>query len=315
MTGLGASWVVPRRVLLLCVLASVVALVPLAGAFLLAGASAAVGMVMGYTAGARPALTLRPRHALALAVPAAMTGVVAVALRGQPAAAACFVALCCLLVAPASMRADGLMAGVPSVAAVLSLVPGDFRPELVGLWMLTGGVVMVLLGSRIGAPDRPRDGVAPARAWRHAVVMAVTVGSAVYAVGVLAWPHGYWIALTLTIVLRPFDDQTLKRSWQRVLGTVGGVILALLLAGLLPLWAIGVALGACLVLMLAYTVQGDYPKQVLFLTPSVVLLGSASPGTLAAERALYTAVGAILAGVVAIALAWYDTHRPKENPA
>ncbi|PKQ23851.1 MAG: hypothetical protein CVT65_05980 [Actinobacteria bacterium HGW-Actinobacteria-5] len=313
MTGVHGSWMVPRRVLLLCVVATILLLAPLTGAYLLAGVPAAVGMVMGYVAGARPALTLRPYQAVVLAVPAAMTGAVAVALRGQPMAAACFVALCCILVAPASIRADGLMAGVPSIAAVLVSVPGDFRSDAVAFWMLLGGAVMALLGSWIGTSGRTGKGIAPERAWRHAVVMAVAVGLTVYAVDVLAWPHGYWVALTLTVVLRPFGEETLQRSWQRVLGTIGGVVLAMVLAALLPLWAAGVALGLCLVLSLAYTTLGDYPKQVLFLTPSVVLLGSASPGALATERALYTVTGAVLAGGIALALAWYDSRRTKKE--
>lgn len=313
MTGVLGAWTVPRRILLLCLLAAVVLLAPLAGAFLLAGAPAAVAMVMGYIAAARPALTLRPHQALGLALPTAMTGAVAVALRGQPLAAACFVALCCLLVAPANTLADGLMAGVPSVAAVLVSVPGDFRADAVALWMVLGGAVMVLLGTRIGAPERPLTGVATVRAWRHAAVMALAVGLTVFAVEVLAWPHGYWLALTLTVVLRPFDDQTLKRSWQRVVGTVAGVLLAVVMAALLPLWAVGVAVGVSLVLTLAYTILGDYSRQVLFLTPSVILLGSASPGTLATERALYTLAGAVLAAGIAVVLAWYEAREPEEG--
>lgn len=314
MTRVPGSWSIPRRVLLLGLLATVVLLSPLVGAYLLAGIPAAVGMMMGYLTGARPALTLRPGHALALAVPAAMTGAVAVALRGQPVAAACFVALCCLLVAPASMRADGLLAGVPSIAAVLVSVPGDFRPEVVAGWMLLGSGVMVLIGTRIrGGDGTGGGGVSPERAWRHAAMTGVVVGLTVYAVAMLEWPHGYWLALTLTVVLRPFDDQTLERSRQRVLGTIGGVVLAVVLAALLPLWAIGLAVAACLVFALAYIMLGDYAKQVLFLTPSVVLLGSASPGALATERVVYTVAGALLAGAIAVALAWYDRRRTKKE--
>ena len=60
--------------------------------------------------------------------------------------------------------------------------------------------------------------------------MAVAVGAVVYLVGAWDIPHGYWMALTLTVVLRPFDDQTRRKSLQRVVGTIGGVVLSLLLA-------------------------------------------------------------------------------------
>lgn len=156
MAGVLGGWAVPRRVLILCTVATVALLVPLVGAYLLGGLAASLATVMGYVACARPAFTLRPRHTLALAVPAAMTGAVAVALRGQPVAAACFVALCCLLVAPANMLADALLAGVPGTAAVLVSVPGHYDPGQVVLWMLLGGTVMAALGSRfLRAREQP----------------------------------------------------------------------------------------------------------------------------------------------------------------
>lgn len=314
MTAALGGWAIPRRVLALAAIATAVMLVPLVGAWAFAGIPAALGVVMGYIAGARPALTLPPAQALALAVPAAMAGAVAVALRGQPVPAACFVALCCLLAAPASMITDGLMAGVPSAAAVLVSVPGDYQPVPVALWMLLGGAVAAVLASRL-VPRGPRPaGVPMVRAWRHAVVMALAVGIVVYVVDVLNWPHGYWVALTLTLVLRPFDDQTLERSWQRVAGTIAGVLLALVLAAVLPLWGVALALGVCQLLSLAYATRGDYARQVVFLTPTVVLLGSAADER-AAERALYTLAGAVLAGALAASLSWYDTRREREAAA
>jgi hypothetical protein len=316
MAAVLGGWAVPRRVLLLCTVAAAVLLAPLAGAYLSGGVPAALAMAMAYIACARPALTLRPSRALSLAVPAAMAGAVAVAVRGQPVAAACLVALCCLLVTPASIVADALMAGVPGTAAVLVLVPGTYDSTTVALWMLLGGAVMVLLGSRLPVRGKKAEGLPAARAWRHGIVMAVAVGLTVWLVALLDWPHGYWLALTLTLVLRPFDDQTLKKSWQRVLGTVGGVLLALALATVLPLWGVVLAVGACQVLSLAYTVQADYARQVALLTPTVVLLGSSgSPDAVAAERALYTIVGALVAVAISLALARYDRLHPKETIA
>lgn len=301
------GWAIPRRVLLPSLLVSIVLLVPLAIAYLLAGIPAALALGMGYVALVKPALTQRSHHALGLAVPAALAAGVAVALRGQPFAAAGFVALCCLMVAPANQLGDGLMAGLPTAAAVLVAVPGDFTPSWTAAGVLLGGAVVVLIATRIPRTMRPAD-VEPVRAWRHAIVMAVAVGVVTYLVLALDVHHGYWVALTLTVVLRPFDDQTRSRAGQRVLGTFAGVVLAVLIAAVLPLWAIAVALVACLVLMTAYSTIGDYTRQVIFLTPTVVLLGSAGdPGLIAAERALATITGAILAGLVAMGLIWLDS--------
>ncbi|MFZ0529840.1 MAG: FUSC family protein, partial [Propionicimonas sp.] len=149
--------------------------------------------------------------------------------------------------------------------------------------------------------------IGQARAWRHAAVMALTVGPVVYLTQALGLPHGYWMALTLTVVLRPFDDQTWRKAWQRILGTLLGVVLSLLLAATLPLWAIVIALGATMVLTIAYSAQGDYLRQVVFLNPAAVLLGStASVGAAATERVIATVAGALLAGAVALLLAKYD---------
>ena len=139
--------------------------------------------------------------------------------------------------------------------------------------------------------------------------MAVAVGAVLYVVGVLQISHGYWIGLTLTVMLRPFEDATRTRSWQRILGTLGGALLALVLAVLLPLWAMVVALAVSMVLTIAYSAQGDYLRQVLFLAPSVVLLSSTSSvGIIASERAIATICGALLAGVIAVLLVKWDAR-------
>lgn len=309
MTSRLGAWAVPRHVLLVSALAAVVLLAPLIGGYLLAGPTAAIGIGMGYLVSTRTALGLRPAQALGLVVPGAMAGAVAVAVRDQPLAAACFVALCCLLVAPANVLADGLMSGVPTIAAVLVAVPGNFEPAATAGWMLFGGLIMVVLGTRLGTPSLPA-GLPQQRAWRHAIVMAVSVGVVVYLVALWDLPHGYWIALTLTVVLRAFDDETKRRSWERVLGTIGGVVLAYVLASSLPVEAVAVVLALTLVLALAYATTGDYMRQIAFLTPSVVLLGSAgSTGLVAVERAVATVLGALLAAAVALGLAWWEARR------
>ena len=302
------GWAIPQRVLLLSFLVSVVLLVPLTIAYLLAGVPAALALGLGYLALTKPALVLRSHHALALSVPAALAAAVAVGLRGQPFAAAGFVALCCLLVAPANQLRDGLMAGLPTAAAVLVAVPGDFDPRSTAGWVLTGGAVVALVATRIPR-GVPPAGIEQIRAWRHAIVMAVAVGLVTYLVLALDIRHGYWVTLTLTVVLRPFDDQTRTAAWQRVLGTLGGVLLAVLIAALLPLWAIAAILAVCMVLMIGYATIGDYTRQVVFLTPMVVMLGSAGdPGLIAAERALATITGAILAGLIGVGLVWLDAR-------
>ena len=310
MGGRLAAWALPGRTLLLSAVVTVALVAAIVVAFIAGGTQGALAIGLGIMASLRPAIGLRPLYSAGLVVPTAMAGAVAVALRGQPLAAACFVALCCLLVAPAAALQDGLLGLVPTVVAVLVLVPGEFQPGRTAIWMLLGGALVVGIASRLPRTT-PAAGIEPPRAWRHAAVMAVAVGAAVYLVGLWDLPHGYWVALTLTAVLRPFNDQTMKRSSQRVLGTIGGALLALVATTLLPLWALLVLLVAGTVLSTAYALSRDYTRQVLFMTPAVVLLGSAgnSAGLLASERALATLVGAGLAAAIALALATFETRR------
>lgn len=297
------GWAVPRKTVLIASASAVALAIPLAGGYFLAGTPAVVGIMMGYVALGRPAFVLRTRQAAAFLVPIAMVAVVAVALRHDAWAAACFVALTCLLVAPANAWKDALLVGVPSMAATLVAVPNETSPVFTGGWVLVGEAAILALGSRFPAMDGMPKIPQPV-AWRHAAVMAVVVGGTVAAIGLLQWPRGYWIAMTLTVVLRPYDDQTRIRSWQRIAGTVGGGLVALLLASVLPDWAIGVAVLICMVLYLSYVAVGDYTRQVIFLTPTVILLASVGHlGETVVQRVGYTAVGAIAAMAIAAILA------------
>lgn len=303
------SWAIPRPVLAISAVLAAALLIPLVAVFLLAGAGAALALAMGYVACLPPALSLRARYAWGLIAVAAMTGVVATALARDPLAAACFVALTCLTVAPAEIVQPKLAVGIPTAAAVFVALPVAVESVTVGWWMLAGGAISVAVGARV--PRRPpAAGVDAATAWRHAVVMAILVGAVVYQVEILQIPHGYWIAMTLTVVLRPFGPETQQAAWQRVTGTVAGALMALVLVFLLPQWAVLVAVVISFVLMIASAVQGSLTRQVAFMTPAVILLGSsAAPFDIAAERVLATLVGALLAIGAALALAATEHRR------
>lgn len=298
------GWAIPRPVVLL----SATVTLAMVGAFVvvlwLAGPAAALALGMGLLAGTRPALALPPRPAMALTLPAALAGGVAVGLRGDAFAAACFVALCCVMIAPAEMRQESLLAGLPTAAAVLVAVPGAFTPAATAFWMVVGGLMAVAIAVLAKFPKAAVPGTPADRAWRHATVMAASVGLVVYLVQLYEVPHGYWVAVTLTVVLRPLHDLTRTKARQRIIGTVAGVVLALLL----PAWGVVLALAVCLALMTSYALLGDYLKQVVFLTPAVVLLAPAGGvGLYAAERAVATLVGTLLAGALALLLERADS--------
>ena len=142
--------------------------------------------------------------------------------------------------------------------------------------MLVGGAIVVGLSAvtRLRKQAEP-VGVEPWTAWAHAVAMALVVGVIVLVLGVVDIPHGYWIAMTMTIVLRPYGAETQSVARQRVVGTTLGAVLALGLALVLPAW-MGLAVAvALLVLVVANALMGRYAQQVTFLTPFIVLIGAA----------------------------------------
>lgn len=308
------GWAIPRKTLALATVSAFILAVPLASGYVLGGTPAVLGVMMGYVALGRPAFVLPTRQGLAFLLPVAMVAVIAVALRHDIPASASFVALTCLLVAPANAWKDALLVGVPSMAATLIAVPQGTSPMVTGGWVLLGGAAILALGSRFPSMDGMPE-IPSAVAWRHATVMAIAVGGTVAAIGIAQWPRGYWIAMTLTVVLRPYDDQTRARSWQRIAGTVGGGLVALLVAYLLPDWAISVAVIICMILYLSYVALGDYTRQVVFLTPTVILLASVGHlGETVALRVGYTAAGAVAAIAIAAILARLGLGKIESTP-
>ena len=302
-------WAIPRPTLKAAVVLTVVMLIPTAAAYWAFGEPAGLAVALGFVISLTPATKLRPAYALAAVLPAAMTGAVAVAVAGQAFPAACFVALACLLVAPANVLQNGLLAGIPTIAAVYSTLPLQQSPATVAAGMLAGGAIAVAVVSRASRPSG-LVGVDVRTSWRHASAMAASVGLVVFAITALDQPHAYWIPMTMTLVLRPYGRETLSIARDRISGTLAGAVLALVLVLALPDWAallVGVGL---LVLIVAYAALGRYAQEILFLTPFIVLLGggggSADTAELALQRIMATLLGAVLAGLIALALARAD---------
>lgn len=300
------SWRVPRSVLTLSLLVTFALLAPIAVGLAVGGIAAALGLAMGYTASAIPAMKVPARHALLLALPAALTGVVAVGVNGEALPAAAFMALACLLVAPANVHDNGLLSGIPTVAAIFVVIPAAPAPAPVGGWMLVGSAIIVAVLTRL-RQDAPRDEVPERAAWLQAAAMAAATALVVYLLTLHEVPHGYWIVMTLTILLRPYAHETTNKARQRVVGTIVGAIGALVLAVLLPpAAAFGIAT-LLFVLLIAYTVTDNYALAIACATPFIVLLGAGggldSTVEVIVQRVLATIAGALIAGVIALAVA------------
>jgi len=125
-------------------------------------------------------------------------------------------------------------------------------------------------------------------------------------------PFGYWVPLTVTVVLKPYAGVTLARTVQRVVGTASGVLIATALMPLLPgvaaqITAVAVAF-FCLVLVLPF----NYSLAIFFLSLGVVPFEHVVMPGLSVDVGLWrlvaTAIGAAL-GLVGGHLLWPDFER------
>jgi hypothetical protein len=130
---------------------------------------------------------------------------------------------------------------------------------------------------------------------RFAVVLAAAVGIE-RAVGI---PNGYWIAMTALILMRPDFQDTLARCLGRFGGTVGGAVLATLIAHVLTPQPYVLAILVTVFAFCSYaSLRFNYSVFALFLTGYVVFLlvlaGLAEP-QVAAARIVSTLIGGAFA--------------------
>lgn len=174
---------------------------------------------------------------------------------------------------------------------------------------------VVSAGSRAaGAMDRLRDALAVLRAnvafdatvLRHAVRVAVVVAGTDAIVRAVHVDRGYWVSLTVLVVLRPDFGATLQRAVMRVAGTVIGLLLASALVEVLPQhgwWQVA------LIAVLAFGMRLAGPNNVALLSICVsglvvVLLeiNGVPAHTTLLGRALATLTGGVLAVLAALTL-------------
>jgi uncharacterized membrane protein YccC len=161
-------------------------------------------------------------------------------------------------------------------------------------------------------PLAPRSEAAPARSlleplrqnfdsgsviFRHALRLGVSAALATALVRGLGLNHGYWVIITVIIVLQPYAGLTLQRSLQRVAGTFVGAALA---AGLVALVKdpIVILVAIMVLFAVAMSVQPlSLPAFQVLLTPALVLLAELQAGdwSLAWVRIVNTLLGGALA--------------------
>jgi uncharacterized membrane protein YccC len=171
---------------------------------------------------------------------------------------------------------------------------GARRPARLGRWVaLTSNLTL--------------DSVAFRHALRYATV--TTVGVLVFRG--LSLPRGYWVALTIAVILKPYAGVTFQRTLLRVGGTILGALLAVAITATVTNEWVAALLTIPLALVAFSFLPLNYGLWVVFFTPLVILLtevGHPGQWTLAGWRVADTLIGAALA-LGGSYLLWPDSSR------
>jgi uncharacterized membrane protein YccC len=125
---------------------------------------------------------------------------------------------------------------------------------------------------RIRARRAVRDVLLSEPSWRYGLRLALCIGLAQALVSLVAVPRSYWVALTVTFVLKPDFGSVFSRAVLRALGTAAGLLVATAVLAAVPRgwWDVPVMM-VLAALIPAFSVKG-YAFQTAAITPVILLL-------------------------------------------
>lgn len=172
-------------------------------------------------------------------------------------------------------------------------------------------------------PGRPPEpiGRIVTRPWssRHNRLFIVRLGLCMIAAEVIRqltpMGHGYWILLTVALILKPDITSVFSRSLQRGIGTAIGVVVASFVTLLAPGYAAILIVGL-LCAGIPYSVRRNYAWFSVLITPVVLILldlGGTVGLSVLLQRVIHTGTGCTLVLLLGYAF-WPDTWRPSARP-
>ncbi|MFJ6797626.1 FUSC family protein [Streptomyces sp. NPDC091268] len=125
---------------------------------------------------------------------------------------------------------------------------------------------------RIRARRAVRDMMLSTASWRYGLRLALCIGLAQALVSVVEIERSYWVALTVTFVLKPDFGSVFSRAVLRALGTAGGLVVAAAVLAEVPRgwWDVPVMV-VLAALIPAFSAKG-YAFQTAAITPVILLL-------------------------------------------
>ncbi|MEU6194087.1 FUSC family protein [Streptomyces sp. NPDC047061] len=158
-----------------------------------------------------------------------------------------------------------------------------------------------------------RNVVLSANSWRYGIRLALCIGIAQALVSLVPVPRSYWVALTITFVLKPDFGSVFSRALLRAVGTVAGLVVAATVLTVVPRgwWDVPVMM-VLAPLVPALTPRG-YGFQTAAVTPVILLLSDVlnHQGTaLLLPRLLDSLMGCAIA-LIAGYLLWPESWRTR----
>lgn len=125
---------------------------------------------------------------------------------------------------------------------------------------------------RIRVRRAARDVLFSGSSWRYGLRLALCIGLAQSLTSLIAVDRSYWVALTVTFVLKPDFGSVFSRAVLRAVGTAAGLVIAAPVLAEVPIgwWDVPVML-VLAALIPAFTAKG-YAFQTAAITPVILLL-------------------------------------------
>lgn len=287
-------------------------LIPSVIVSIVGGPSASMGFGLAMGLGMAVAPISKPLHSTVLIVIGAALGALATLAGSTRWAIAVLTFLSAILFAITNQRSAGLLSLAPLLVILFGPGPISLSWWGAALWVLAGGAVgaaithiLKFTASVVPVPSRT--------AWEHGITVGVLCAAVMFWSLANDVPHGYWIAVTVLMALRPLPDQRRETLNGRLIGTLLGAVIAFLVVLFLPTWAAVVVAALFLFMLIWYTMGGAYLMQALALTPMLLIfasLGDVERGIeLTLERVIFTVIGVGAAILLALLLRRWESRR------
>ncbi|MFF0012698.1 FUSC family protein [Streptomyces sp. NPDC005374] len=124
----------------------------------------------------------------------------------------------------------------------------------------------------VRAARAARNVALSAGSWRYGLRLALCIGLAQALVSIVPVPRSYWVALTITFVLKPDFGSVFSRALLRALGTVAGLVVAAAVLSQVPRGWWDVPAMLLLAPLIPSLTPRGYGYQTAAITPVILLL-------------------------------------------